>query len=107
MSIIILVISFLLNLTGRIVVPVGLIAFLANIGEGNFDILMPMGVLGVIGIVYGILAYKYDIPPRWFWSKSANSIFEYSVGAVIGYGILFALWVPFLIVLTYLIEYFG
>jgi hypothetical protein len=107
MSIIILVISFLLNLTGRIVVPVGLIAFLANIGMGNFDILMPMGVLGVIGIVYGILAYRYDIPPRWFWSESANSIFEYSVGAVIGYGILFALWVPFLIVLTYLIEYFG
>lgn len=103
MSIIILVISFILNLTGRIVVPVGLIAFFANIGMGNFEILIPMGVLAVIGIIYGVFAYKYDIPPRWLWSKSANSIFEFSVGTVIGYGILFALWVPFLIVLTYVI----
>ena len=99
MSIIILVISFLLNLTGRIVVPVGLIAFLANIGMGNFDILMPMGVLGVIGIVYGIIAFRYDIPPRMFWISSANEIFSFSVMAVIGYGLMFALWYPFIMVL--------
>ncbi len=64
MSIIILVISFILNLASKIVTPIGLIAFFFMIAEGEFEILYPMGILGVIGIVYGIIAFRYDIPPQ-------------------------------------------
>ncbi|MBQ5890942.1 MAG: hypothetical protein IIW76_00045 [Bacteroidales bacterium] len=98
MSIIVLVISFILNLASKIVTPIGLIAFFFMIAEGDFEILITMGILGVVGIVYGIIAFRYDIPPRMFWTDSANEIFSYSVGTVIGYGLMFALWVPFIMV---------
>ena len=99
MSIIVLVISFILNLASNIVTPIGLIAFFFMIGVGEFEILYPMGILGAIGIVYGIIAFRYDIPPRMFWISSANEIFSFSVMAVIGYGLMFALWYPFIMVL--------
>ena len=44
----------------------------------------------VIGIIFGVFAYKNDIPIRWFWAKSKNRLFSFSITTIIGYGLCFA-----------------
>ena len=49
--------------------------------------------MAIVGLIFGIAAYRNDIPPRWFWSKSKNDLFCFSVVAVLGYAWSFASWV--------------
>ena len=42
-------------------------------------------VVFILGLWYGVKAYKNDIPVRWLWSKSKNALFEYSLTTVVGY----------------------
>lgn len=48
--------------------------------------------MALVGLVFGIFAYKLDIPPRWTWSKSKNDLFRFSVTAVLGYAGSLAMW---------------
>lgn len=86
------IITFILGLFSPIVLLVGGITFLMYaVGEGDVELLIYSGIAFVGGIVFGIFAYKNDIPPRFFWSKSKNEIFEFSVSSILGYGIYFGL----------------
>ncbi len=42
------------------------------------------GIMAVLGIWFGVASWEYDVPPRWFWSKSKLELFENRVGYVIG-----------------------
>jgi hypothetical protein len=42
------------------------------------------------------VAWKYEVPPRWFWIKSKTGLFENYVGSAFGYGFKFA-FIPFAI----------
>ena len=59
-------------------------------------------ILFIAGLVFGIFAYRSDIPPRWFWSKSKNQIFSFIITTVLGYAWNFAMW-PCAIYLVYTI----
>lgn len=61
-------------------------------------------VFAVIGLIFGIFAYKNDIPPRWTWSRSRNSLFEFSIAAVLGYAVNFAMWPPCVFFVRFIIE---
>ena len=91
----IVVISFLLNLLSPIVNFLGLMGVgCAWLMDDNMDVLiMTAGAAGV-GLIFGILAYKNDIPPRMFWTGSVNDIFEFSVTAVLGYAFNIAMYPP-------------
>lgn len=95
-TIMITVIAFLLNILAPIVNVLGALGLCACIVYDDTHILPIGGILAVIGLVFGIFAYRNDVPPRWFWSHSKNELFEYSVIAVLGYGWSFAAW-PFAI----------
>lgn len=86
------VIAYILNLFAPLVNILGAIGMLASISVGDMYILPIGGALFLVGIVFGIFAYKLDIPPRWFWAKSVNELFEFSVTAVLGYAWNFASW---------------
>lgn len=88
----IIVISYILNLLAPIVNTLGAIGFCACFPYDDFHILWISGVAAIVGFVFGILAYRNGIPPRWFWSKSADEIFSFSVTAVLGYAVNFAMW---------------
>ena len=98
----IVVISFIINLFAPIVNPLGLLGLLYVFTQGDVEVLIGSAALAVVGFVYGIIAYHNDVPPRWFWSKSASSLFEFSVTAVLGYTWSFAAW-PFAIYIVDLI----
>lgn len=88
----IIVISYILNLLAPIVNTLGAIGFCACFPYDDFHILWISGVAAIVGIIFGIFAYKNGISPRWFWSKSADEIFSFSVTAVLGYAVNFAMW---------------
>ena len=64
-------------------------------------------VLAVVGFIFGIFAHKNDIPPRWSWSKSRNSLFEFSVAAVFGYAVNVAMWSPAVYMIKFFINLFN
>ena len=87
-----IVLSFLINLLAPIVNALGMVGLCGCIAYDDPQILIISGVLAVVGFIFGIFAYPLGIPPRWFWSHSANAIFEFAVTAVLGYAWNFAMW---------------
>lgn len=88
----IVVIAFIINLFAPLVNTLGAIGLCSCVVYDDFHILWISLGLAVVGLIFGILAYNNDIPPRWFWSKSVNEIFSFSVTAVLGYAWNFAAW---------------
>ena len=84
------VLCFIVNLLAPFTNALGLFGLLLACGRGEWSILYGAIPFALIGLVFGIIAYRRDIPPRWFWSRSANEIFEFSISAVLGYAINFA-----------------
>ena len=124
-----LVISYILNKLSPIVNTLGVMGLLLSIlvcadcgrftVEGNYEEIcscvvqgMHMGlyvtvvICAVVGLIYGIFAYKNDVPPRWTWSKSHNAMFEFSIAAVLGYMVNFAMWPPCVFIVKYFIVMF-
>lgn len=88
----ILIISYLVNSLAPIVNTIGLFGLIGSIVYEAPKILIIAGALFVVGLLFGIFAHRMDIPPRWFWSKSKNEIFGYSITAGLGYAWSFAMW---------------
>ena len=87
-----IVLAYIINLLAPLVNFVGLLGLFACIIYEEFSVLLFAGVMAVVGLVFGIFAYKLDIPPRWTWSKSKNDLFRFSVTAVLGYAGSLAMW---------------
>lgn len=89
-----LVLAYIVNLLAPVVNVIGLLGLCGSIGYGDFYILWIAALFAIAGLVFGIFAHRNDIPPRWSWSKSKNELFSFSVTAVLGYAVNFAMW-PF------------
>ncbi|MBR3877063.1 MAG: hypothetical protein IKJ23_02645 [Bacteroidaceae bacterium] len=100
----IVVIAYIINLFAPIVNTFGTIGLCGCIVYDDFHILYIAAVMAILGLVFGIIAYRNDIPPRWFWSKSKNRIFSFSVSAVLGYSWSFAAWVFTIYLITVIAE---
>ena len=88
----VVVIAFIINLFAPIVNIVGLLGLIGSVVYEDFNTLIYGAIAAVIGFVFGIMAYRNDIPPRWSWAKSKNQLFAFSVTAVLGYAWSFAMW---------------
>ena len=84
------VICWILNKLAPIINLLGIFGFIQAVLNDDWDELFIAIPFAVIGLLFGIKAYRLGIPPRWFWSKSANDIFDYTVTAVLGYMFVFA-----------------
>lgn len=73
---------------------VGLLSLLLFNFEIPFIVFIVAIVCFVFGIFFGVAAWKYDVPPRWFWVKSKMDLFDNKIGYTIGYGTRF-FWLPF------------
>ena len=100
----IVVISFIINLLAPIVNLIGIIGLFASIENDDIDVLIISGVLAIVGLIFGIFAYSNSIPPRWFWSRSKNFIFEFSVTTILGYALNFATWPLAIYVIQLVVE---
>jgi hypothetical protein len=89
---VIVVLAFIINLFAPIVNTIGAFGLLGCIIYDDLHILALVSILAIVGLVFGIFAYRMDIPPRWFWAKSKNELFRFSVTAVLGYAWSFAMW---------------
>lgn len=87
-----IVLAYIINLLAPLVNFIGLLGLFACIIYEDLSVLLFAGVMAVVGLVFGIFAYKLDIPPRWSWSKSKNDLFRFSVTAVLGYAGSLAMW---------------
>ncbi len=86
------VLAFIINLLAPVVNFLGMLGLCACVIYEDFYILGTVGIMAVVGLVFGIFAYRLDIPPRWTWSKSKNDLFRFSVTAVLGYVGNLAMW---------------
>jgi hypothetical protein len=87
-----IVLAYIINFLAPLVNFVGLLGLFACIIYEELSVLLFAGVMALVGLVFGIFAYKLDIPPRWSWSKSKNDLFRFSVTAVLGYAGSLAMW---------------
>ena len=86
------VLAYIINLLAPVVNFLGLLGLCACVIYEDLYVLLFAGVMALVGLVFGIFAYKLDIPPRWTWSKSKNDLFRFSVTAVLGYAGSLAMW---------------
>lgn len=86
------VLVFIINLLAPVVNILGLIGLCACVVYEDLYILVFAGIMALVGLVFGIFAHRMDIAPRWFWSKSRNELFRFSVMAVLGYVGNLAMW---------------
>ena len=93
-------ISNILNMVAPIVNILGVIAYCFLLLKGVFEVLCPMLILAIIGVFYGIIALKNNIPPRMFWFQKVNKIYASSFSIIIAYSIMFTLWAPLFKVFT-------
>ena len=84
------VICWILNKLAPIINLLGIFGFIQAVLNDDWVELFIAIPFAVVGLLFGIKAYRLGIPPRWFWSKSANDIFDYTVTAVLGYTFMFA-----------------
>ena len=87
-----IVLLYIINLFAPVVNFVGILGLCGCIVYDDFYVLIISAVMAVLGLLLGIYAYRYDIPPRWFWSKSKNDLFRFSVTTVLGYAGSLAMW---------------
>ena len=66
-------------------------------------VLVSGGLAAVVGFIFGIIAWKYDVPPRWFWIKSSMDLAGSRFMTAVGYAIQFFFIPAFVIGM---IEYF-
>ena len=86
------VLAYIINLLAPVVNFLGMLGLCACIIYEDLYILLFVGIMAVVGMVFGIFAHRLDIAPRWFWSKSRNELFRFSVTAVLGYAGSLAMW---------------
>lgn len=86
------VLAFIINLLAPVVNMLGVLGLCACVIYEDFYILVFAGTMALVGLVFGIFAHRMDIAPRWFWSKSRNELFRFSVMAVLGYVGNLAMW---------------
>ena len=100
----ILVLAYIINLFAPIINPVGGFGLIACIVYDDLHILGVAGPCAIAGAIFGILAYRNDIPPRWSWAKSKNDIFRFSISAVLGYAVSVAMWPCAIYLVTLILE---
>lgn len=71
------IIAYIINLLAPIVNTLGAIGLCGCVVYEDLHIIAIAGVLAIIRLIFGILTYRMDIPPRWFWSKSKNELFSF------------------------------
>ena len=86
------VLAYIINLLAPVVNFLGAIGLCACVVYEDLYILVFAAIMAVVGLVFGIFAHRLDIAPRWFWSKSRNELFRFSVTAVLGYAGSLAMW---------------
>lgn len=59
---------------------------MSNLNEGYSKDIYSMKLF-----LTGFKATQLDIVPRWFWSKSANELFSFTLFSVLGYAWSFAI----------------
>lgn len=100
------ILCYIINKCAPIINFVGLIGLLTCFIYGDNHVLIIGLFAVVIGLIFGIKAYKLDIPPRWSWSRSRNHIFDFSVAAVLGYTWSITAWVFAIYFIIFMIDGF-
>ena len=98
------VLAFLINLFAPIVQPLGVLGVCGGVIDDDMQSLQQAGHLAVGGFIFGSLAHRLDIPPRWVWAKSRNEIFRYRIFTVLGYMWSLAAWPPAIYFVRLILE---
>lgn len=98
-------IIYLLNLLGPIITIAGLFG-LAGLMQGELDdsLWVVSGICGIVGVLFGIKAWSYGVPPRWFWAKSQVDLFGSKVSCCFTHMVRF-FFLP--LAIAFAIEVFG
>ncbi|MBO7054229.1 MAG: hypothetical protein J6W37_02455 [Bacteroidales bacterium] len=85
-------IVYIFNLISPIIFFVGLFGLAFQLqGEWGDEMWIYCGLSAVAGLLFGLKAWGYGVPPRWFWAKSQLDLFANRVSTVVGYMIQFFL----------------
>ena len=99
-----IIFAYIINLLAPIMNVIGTLGLCLCVVNDAFLVLAIAGIMAVVGLVFGIFAYRLDVPPRWFWSKSKNELFSFSIMAVLGYALNFAMWPCAVYLIKYVLD---
>ena len=85
----ILAIAYIINLISPIIFWTGVFGVWACVDQGDYYYFIIAGLFAIVGFLFGLAAYRNDIPPRWFWAKSKIDIMHNVVMIVLGYTLNF------------------
>ena len=68
---------WLVNILSPFVTILGIIGMAWGLDDAPFELCL-WGSLAcfIVGFIFGIIAWKNDVPPRWFWIKSKMGLFS-------------------------------
>ena len=88
---------WLVNILSPFVTILGIIGMAWGLEDAPFELCLWVSLACfIVGFIFGIIAWKYDVPPRWFWVKSKVGLFDTLIGGAFSYGLRFA-FIPFAI----------
>ena len=99
-----IIFAYIINLLAPIMNVIGTLGLCLCVVNDAILVLAIAGIMAVVGLVFGIFAYRLDVPPRWFWSKSKNELFSFSITAVLGYALNFAMWPCAVYLIKYVLD---
>ena len=94
-----LVLIYIINALAPAVNFLGMLGLCACVIEEDFYICAIGLAAAIVGLFFGLRACKLDIAPRWFWSKSRNNLFKFTVAKVFGYMVSVSMY-PFAVYLV-------
>lgn len=61
----------------------------------------------VLGTIFGILAWHFEVPPRWYWTKSQSELMDNAVGYLFNCGCRFAMIPSAILLITRIVDYIS
>ena len=82
-------VCWILNKTSMPLNLLGMLGFCVAVINDDYGVLLLAIPFALLGLWFGVKAYRLGVPPRWLWAKSVNDLFDYAVTAVLGYTFVF------------------
>lgn len=61
----------------------------------------------IVGFIFGIFTYDYDMPPRWLWVKTPLEIFNFRIANGVNNALLFANGLAAFLIIQYMLDNFS
>ena len=85
-----IVLVWLIEKLSTLINWLGILGWIYVFTEGNPVYVYYAIPLLIIGFIFGLFTYEYDMPPRWLWVKTPLEVFNFRLVNGVNNALLFA-----------------